>query len=215
MNDNLGVGGQKLSLVEKDCFQERYMLGCTLRACKSWSLPAARLKKEPRGSNRDTNGLMDGGSHMPQLPWWLRQWRIHLQCRRPWFNSWVRKFPWRRDGLPTLVLLGFPGGSAGKESTCSAADPSSIPGSGKSPWRRDRLPAPVFLGFPDGSVDKESPCNAGDQSSIIGLGRSPGGGHGNPLQYSCPENPHGQRSLADYSPWGYKELDTTERLSTF
>ena len=73
MNDNLGVGGQKLSLVEKDCFQERYMLGCTLRACKSWSLPAARLKKEPRGSNRDTNGLMDSGSHMPQLPWWLRQ----------------------------------------------------------------------------------------------------------------------------------------------
>ena len=33
-----------------------------------------------------------------------------------------------------------------------------------------------------------------------GLGRSSGGGHGNPLQYSCLENPHGQRSLADYSP---------------
>ena len=41
-----------------------------------------------------------------------------------------------------------------------------------------------------------------------------GGGHGNPLQYSCLENPHGQRSLADYSPWGRKELDMTERLST-
>ena len=38
--------------------------------------------------------------------------------------------------------------------------------------------------------------------SIPGSGRSPGGGHGNPLQYSCLENPHGQKSLAGYSPWG-------------
>ena len=36
---------------------------------------------------------------------------------------------------------------------------------------------------------------------------------GNPLQYSCLENPHGQRSLAGYSPWGHKESDTTERLT--
>ena len=36
----------------------------------------------------------------------------------------------------------------------------------------------------------------------------------NPLQYSYLENPHGQRSLRGYSPWGRKELDTTERLST-
>ena len=38
-------------------------------------------------------------------------------------------------------------------------------------------------------------------------------GHDNPLQYSCLENPHGQRSLAGCSPWGCKELDITERLS--
>ena len=43
---------------------------------------------------------------------------------------------------------------------------------------------------------------------------SPGEGHGNPFQYSCLENPHGQRSLVGYSPWGLKESDTTERLST-
>ena len=49
---------------------------------------------------------------------------------------------------------------------------------------------------------KESTCNEGDLCSIPGLERSPGGGHGNPLQYSCLENPHGQRSLAGYSPWG-------------
>ena len=44
----------------------------------------------------------------------------------------------------------------------------------------------------------------------VGWGRSPGGGHGNPLQCSCLENPHGQRSLVGYSPWGDKELDMTE-----
>ena len=49
---------------------------------------------------------------------------------------------------------------------------------------------------------------------IPGLGRSAGGGHGYPLQCSCLENPHGLRSLADYSPWSYKELETTELLST-
>ena len=40
--------------------------------------------------------------------------------------------------------------------------------------------------------------------------RSSGGGYGNPLQYSCLQNPHGQRSLAGYSLWGCKDLETTE-----
>ena len=44
-------------------------------------------------------------------------------------------------------------------------------------------------GFPGGSVVKNPPANTGDTVSIPGLGRSPGGGYGNPLQYSCPENP--------------------------
>ena len=65
-------------------------------------------------------------------------------------------------------------------------------------------------GFPGGSDSKESACNAGDLGSIPGLGRSPGEGNGNPLQYSCLENPHGQRSLAGYSPEGHKESDMTE-----
>ena len=54
----------------------------------------------------------------------------------------------------------------------------------------------------------------GDPSSIPESVRSPGGGHGNPLQYSWMENPHGQRSLAGYSLWGHKELGMTEQLST-
>ena len=105
--------------------------------------------------------------------------------------------------------MGFPGSSASKESTCNWGDSSSIPRSGSSP-RRDRLQTPGFLGFLGGSDGKESACNTGDPGSIPVLGRSPGGGHGNPLQYSCLENPHGQRSLAGYSPWDHKELDTTD-----
>ena len=65
-----------------------------------------------------------------------------------------------------------------------------------------------------GSDGKESVCNVGYLGLIPGLGRSPGGGHGEPLQYSCLENPHGHRSLVGYGPWGSKETDTTERLST-
>ena len=62
----------------------------------------------------------------------------------------------------------------------------------------------------DGSDGKESTCNSGDLGSVPGLGRLPGGGHGNPFQYSCLENPHGQRSLGGYSPQGYKASDMTE-----
>ena len=61
-------------------------------------------------------------------------------------------------------------------------------------------------------VVKNPPANAGDvkdTGSTPRLGRSPGGGYGNPLQYSCLENPHGQRSLEGYSPRGHQELDTT------
>ena len=75
----------------------------------------------------------------------------------------------------------------------------------------DRVQIPCF---PGGSDGKESACNTGDLGSIPGLGRSPGRGNGTPLQYSCLENPHGQRSLGGPSPWGRKELDMTEQLST-
>ena len=59
------------------------------------------------------------------------------------------------------------------------------------------------------------PSNAGDARDvglIPGLGRSPGGGHGNLLQYSCLKNPHGQRSLGEYSPQGHTESDMTEAI---
>ena len=66
------------------------------------------------------------------------------------------------------------------------------------------------MGFPGGSDSKESTYNAGDLGSIPGFRRSPRGGHSNPLQYSFLENPHGQRSLAGFSPKHCKELDMTE-----
>ena len=68
-----------------------------------------------------------------------------------------------------------------------------------------------LLGFPGCSDSKESACNEGDLGSILEFGRSPRGGHDNLLQYSCLEN---HRGLASCSPWGCKELGTTEQLRT-
>ena len=64
--------------------------------------------------------------------------------------------------------------------------------------------------FPGASDGKEPSCNAGDLGSIPGLGKSHEGGHGNPLQYSCLENPHRQRSLVSYSPLDHRGSYTTE-----
>ena len=65
-------------------------------------------------------------------------------------------------------------------------------------------PDAMILVFPGGLDGKASACNVEDLGSIPGLGGSLGGGHGKPIQYSCLENPHGQRSLVGYSPWGRK-----------
>ena len=86
-----------------------------------------------------------------------------------------------------------------------------------SAWRslfNNKRKRQIIMQVPDGSDGKQFACNLGDLGLIPGLGRSPGVGYGNPLQYSCLENPHGQRSLVGYSPWSYKESDTTEWLST-
>ena len=68
----------------------------------------------------------------------------------------------------------------------------------------------IKRGLPLWLSGKESACNAGDPGSIPESRRSLRGGHGNPLQYSCLENPHGQRSLEGYSQQGRKESDTSE-----
>ena len=107
----------------------------------------------------------------------------------------------------------FPGSSARKESACNARDPSSIPGSERYALEKNKLPTPVFLGFPGGSVGKASAYNVGELGSIPGSGRSPREGNGNPLQYSYLENPMDGGTWLGYSPWGHKELDTTEQLN--
>ena len=73
--------------------------------------------------------------------------------------------------------------------------------------RLSLLPTTAFMGFAGSTDGKESTCNARDLGLIPGLRRCPGGGHGNPLQYSCLENP------MDGEPWDLKELDTTEQLN--
>ena len=73
------------------------------------------------------------GPTVHRLPSYLSWQRIHLQCRRPQFDSWVRKIPWRRERLPIPVFLGFPCGSAGKESSCNVGTLGLIPELGRSP----------------------------------------------------------------------------------
>ena len=79
-------------------------------------------------------------------------------------------------------------------------------------WIRITL-LPSDFGLLSGSNGKGSACSAGDWGLIPGLGRSPGEGNDNPLQYSCLENSHGQRSLVGYSQLGRKESDMTEELT--
>ena len=84
-----------------------------------------------------------------------------LQFRRPRFDSWLGKICWRRDRQPTSVFLGFPCGSAGKESACNVGDLGLIPGLGRFPWKRKQVPTLVlwpgeFHGLYSPSRSKES-----------------------------------------------------------
>ena len=86
--------------------------------------------------------------------------------------------------------------------------PSPMSENQRLPW----IPTWSTLGFPGGSGGKRIHLPCGKPGRSLGWEDSPGGGHSNPLQYSCLEHPHGQRSL-DYSPWGHKESHMTEGLS--
>ena len=110
--------------------------------------------------------------------------------------------------------MGFPGSSVGKDSTCNAGDPGLISGLGRSPGKEIGYPFQCSWASLVARTVKNLPAMQKTWVRSLGWEDSPGGGHGNPLQYSCLENPHGQRSLVGYSLWGCKELDTTEPLST-
>ena len=103
---------------------------------------------------------------------------------------------------PTGFLRGLPGSSAGKESTCSTGDPSSIPGLGRSPGEGIGYPLQYSWASMVAQMVKKSACSAGDLGSIPGLGRS--------LEKGKATH---SSILAWRIPWGCKESDTTERLA--
>ena len=100
--------------------------------------------------------------------------------------------PLERDRLPTPVFLGFPSGSAGKESTCNAGDPSSIPGSGRSPGEGKSYQLQYSWTSLVAQLVKNLPAMwetwVGNLGWIPGLGKFPREGKGYPLQYCGLEN---------------------------
>ena len=107
--------------------------------------------------------------------------------------------------------VGFPGSSAGKESACNAEDPGSIPGLRRFPGERIGYPLQYSWASLVAQTVKNLPEMWETWVQSLGWERAPGGEHGNPLQYSCLENP------MDRGAWwatvqDRKESDTTEQL---
>ena len=87
-----------------------------------------------------------------------------------------------------MSKTGFPHSSVGKESTCNAGDPGSIPELGRCPGEGIGYSFQYSWASTVVQPVKESACNAGDLGSTPGLGRFPGEGKSYPLQYSGLEN---------------------------
>ena len=153
--------------------------------------------------------------------------RLHkLYTKSCWYLKLVFFFPTICQGWASLVIWLVKNWTAMQETQFD----SSVR---KSPWKSDRLLTQVFMysvysvqyiyaeymypvfNIPSsGSDSKESAGNVGKLGLIPGLGRSPRGEHGNPLQYSFLENPHG-RTLVGYSLWGHRESDMTKHSIAF
>ena len=127
------------------------------------------------------------------IPWWLRQQRNCLQCSRPGIDPWVGKMPWRREWLPTLVFLP---GKFHAQRRLAGYSPWGHKESDMTEWlthQRSELwfYRFIFVNFLGGNSGKQPACQCRRHKRhglILGSWRSPGGGHGNPLQYSCLEN---------------------------
>ena len=125
-----------------------------------------------------------------------------------WFLGW--KDPWRRDRLPTPVFLSFTGGS-----DSNAGDLGLIPGLASTPEEGRGNPL-HSLGFPGDASGKESFCQC-RRPKRLGFNpcvKIPLSRKWYPTPVFLPGKSHGQRNLVSYSPWGCKESDKTERLST-
>ena len=79
----------------------------------------------------------------------------------------------------TVFVLGFPDSSVGKESSCSAGDPGSIPGLGRSPGKGTGYPLQYSWASLVAQMVKNLPAMQETWVQSLGLGRSPGGGNGN------------------------------------
>ena len=106
--------------------------------------------------------------------------------------------------VETILYVGFPGSSASKESACTAGNPGLIPGLGSFPGERIDYPLQYSWAALVAQMVKNLPEMWETWVHILWRGCV------KLLQHSCLENPHEQRSLAGYSPWGGKESDTTE-----
>ena len=110
--------------------------------------------------------------------------------------------------------MGFSGSSAGKESTCNAGDPGSIPGSGRSPGEGTGYPLQSsWASLVAQMVEESTHLQCRRPEFDPWNGKIPGGGHGNPLRYSCLENPM-NRGAWWATVHGVTESDTAEQLST-
>ena len=125
-----------------------------------------------------------------------------------WFDLWVRKIPWRREWIHTLVFL--PGEFHGQRSL-----------EGYSPWSRkesdmaERLSHFVrYEGLPlVAQMVKESTCQCRRLGFIPWVRKIPWRRAWQPTPVFLPGKSHGQRSLEGYSPWGCKESYMTEQLT--
>ena len=170
-------GTQVQSPVQEDSTRYEQLNPCTATT-EPTSLEPMLWNKRSKCNEKPRTPQLESSPCFPQLE---KSPRSKEDPARPKINKA------HNNGISINVLshtLGFPDGSAGKESACNAGDPGLAPGSGRSVGERIGLPTPVFLGFPGGSAGKETACNVGDVGdlgSIPGLGRSPGEGKGYPL----------------------------------
>ena len=113
-------------------------------------------------------------------------------------------------GLAYPLMLGFPDSSAGKESTCNAGNPGSIPGSGRSTG--EGIGYVLQYSWASLMAELERICLQCRRPGFNPwVGKIPWRRERLPTPVFLPGESHEQRSLAGYSPWGYKELDITEQ----